>query len=178
MPGSFWVSGRCLRVSVMRFQDKFTSLRQVNNPNSWEKFQICCTDLYLIRFLPNFAVFCMFLWICGSATTRKFRSPDFELYHLHRTNWRLKICIWRIYFFSWSPKGDYISSVGHQKATWGVFLILNRAWAPEKFIHIFTCWAKQNKRTQIHFFCVSVAAFKVAVAWASPDQPSQSCCWV
>ena len=29
-----------------------------------------------------------------------------ELRHLHYTNWRLKICIWRLYFSSWSPKGD------------------------------------------------------------------------
>ena len=27
------VSGRCLHVSVMKFQDKFASLRQVNSPN-------------------------------------------------------------------------------------------------------------------------------------------------
>ena len=48
---------------------------------SWNKFQICCRDIYLIRFLPNFAVFCVFLWISrdlpefrGSATARKIRS--------------------------------------------------------------------------------------------------------
>ena len=56
-------------ISVTKFQDKFVSLRQVNSPNSWDKFQICCTDMYLIRFLLNFAVFCAFLWIpwgfCG-----------------------------------------------------------------------------------------------------------------
>ena len=28
------VSGRCLRILVSKFQDKFTSLRQVNSPNS------------------------------------------------------------------------------------------------------------------------------------------------
>ena len=36
------------------------NLRQVNSPNNWEKFQICSTDMYLIRFLPNVVVFCMF----------------------------------------------------------------------------------------------------------------------
>ena len=48
---------------------------------SWNKFQICCSGIYLIRFLPNFAVFCVFLWISrdlpdfrGSATARKIRS--------------------------------------------------------------------------------------------------------
>ena len=34
------VSGHCLRILVLKFQDKFTSLRQVNSPNSWEMFQI------------------------------------------------------------------------------------------------------------------------------------------
>ena len=57
------VSERCLHVSVTKFWDKFASLRQVNTPNSWDKFQNCCADMYLIRLLPNFAVFCVFLWI-------------------------------------------------------------------------------------------------------------------
>ena len=79
------VLGRCLHVLVTKFQDKFASLRQVNSPYSWNKFQICCTDMYLIRFLPNFAVFFMFLWILqdfadlpefhGSTTARNIRSP-------------------------------------------------------------------------------------------------------
>ena len=82
------VSGRCLHVSVTKFQDKVASLRQVNNPYSWNKFQICCTDTYLIRFLPNLAVFFVFLWISrdfadlpefrGSATARNIRSPVFS----------------------------------------------------------------------------------------------------
>ena len=55
------VSGRCLHVSVTKFQDKFASLQQVNSPNSLNKFQICCTDIYLIRIFPNFGVFCVFL---------------------------------------------------------------------------------------------------------------------
>ena len=80
------VSGRCLHVPVTKFQDKFANLRQVNSPYSWNKFQICCTDMYLIRFLPNFAVFFVFLWISrdfadlpqfrGSATARNIRSPE------------------------------------------------------------------------------------------------------
>ena len=57
------VSGCCLYISVTKFWDKFTSLRQVNSPSSWDKFQICCADMYLIRFILNFAVFCVFLWI-------------------------------------------------------------------------------------------------------------------
>ena len=26
--------------------------------------------------------------------------------HLHYTNWRLKICMWQLYFSSWSPEGN------------------------------------------------------------------------
>ena len=82
------VLGHCLHVSVTTFQDKFASLRQVNSPNSWDKFKKCCTDMYFIRFLPNFMVhvFCVFLWIsrhstvlpefCGSTTAQNIRRPD------------------------------------------------------------------------------------------------------
>ena len=55
------VSGHYLQVSETKYQDKFASLRQVNSPNGCDKFQICCTDMYLIRFLLNFAVFRVFL---------------------------------------------------------------------------------------------------------------------
>ena len=47
----------------MKFWHKFVRLRQVNTPCSWDKFQNCCTDIYLIRFLPNsryFVCFCEF----------------------------------------------------------------------------------------------------------------------
>ena len=96
------VSKRCLHVSVTKFQDKFTSLRRVNNPNSWQTFQTCCTDMYLIRFLPNFAVFCVFLWISRLCNPREIS----EALTVSFTNWRLKLCIWRLFFSSWSPKGD------------------------------------------------------------------------
>ena len=79
------VSGHCLHISVTKFQDKFASLWQGNSPYHWNKFQICCTDMYLIRFLPNFVVFFVFLWISldfadlpefhGSSTVRNIRSP-------------------------------------------------------------------------------------------------------
>ena len=51
----------CLLVAVTKFQDKFASLWQVNSPSSQEKFQICCTDMYLVGFLANFAVLRVFL---------------------------------------------------------------------------------------------------------------------
>ena len=54
---------------------KFASLRQVNTPSSWDKFQNCCTDMYLIRFLPNFAVFCVFLWISQLRDRAKHQKP-------------------------------------------------------------------------------------------------------
>ena len=69
------VSGCCLHFSVTKFQDKFTSLQQANSLSSWEKFQICCTDMYLIRFLPNFAVFCVFLWISRLCDRAKYEKP-------------------------------------------------------------------------------------------------------
>ena len=79
---------------MTKFQDKFTSLRQVNSPNSWEKFQICCTDMYLIRFLPNFAVFCVFLWISRLCDGAKCQKPwlwaaSFTLYKLATKNLHL-----------------------------------------------------------------------------------------
>ena len=79
---------------MTKFQDKFTSLRQVNSPNSWEKFQICFTDMYVIRFLPNFTVFCMFLWIsrlCDGAKYQKpwLRAASFTLHELATKNLHL-----------------------------------------------------------------------------------------
>ena len=70
------VSGHCLQVSVMNFQDKFVSLRQVNCLNSWDKFQICYSDTNLIRFLLNFALlFLHVFWeFHGSVTAQNMRS--------------------------------------------------------------------------------------------------------
>ena len=77
-----------LRLVVSEFRDvvytfKWRSFRinlhvygQVNSPNSWEKFQICCTDMYLIRFLPNFA----------ALRRREIPEalPDYELHHIYK----------------------------------------------------------------------------------------------
>ena len=68
-PGSY------LHVLVTKFQDKFASLRQVNSPNSRNKFQICFTDIYLIRFLPNFAGFRGFTWISRLRNIAKYQKP-------------------------------------------------------------------------------------------------------
>ena len=77
-PGSYGTL--CLLVAVTKFQDKFAFME-----SSQDKFQICCTDMYLVAFLTNFAVLRVFLWISrdsadvpkfrGSATARNFRSP-------------------------------------------------------------------------------------------------------
>ena len=67
----------------MKFQDRFASLRQLNSPNSRDKFQICCINFYLIRFLVNSAVIRMFFVnFAGlpelriSTTLLHIRSPD------------------------------------------------------------------------------------------------------
>ena len=61
--------------------DKFASSRQVNSPNSIDKLKMCCTEMYSVRFLVNFAVFFYFwdivdlLEICSSETKQNIRSP-------------------------------------------------------------------------------------------------------
>ena len=55
----------------MKFQDKFASLQQLHSPNCQDKFQICCIDMYVIRFLASFAVFSVFLWISRLQNPRK-----------------------------------------------------------------------------------------------------------
>ena len=84
------VLGRSLIV-VMKFQDRFASLRQLNSPNSRDKFQICCIDFYLIRFLVNSAVIRMFFvnfagvtWISHLHNLVTYQKPwCCELRHLH-----------------------------------------------------------------------------------------------
>ena len=77
------VSRHCLHISVTKFQDKFASLQQVNSPNSWNKFQICCTDIYLIRFLPNLAGFRRFTWISRLHDCSKYQKPWLYSLHVH-----------------------------------------------------------------------------------------------
>ena len=71
------------------FQGKLARLQQVSNPNSQDNFQVYCADIYLVRFLANFAGFRVFWWISrdfadlveirGSATARNIRSPVYYL---------------------------------------------------------------------------------------------------
>ena len=80
------VSGHWLLISVMNFHDKFASLRQVNSPNGWDKFQIM---LYRHIFDKISSEFCGILHVvvnfadlpeyCGSTTMRNIRSPGNNL---------------------------------------------------------------------------------------------------
>ena len=79
------VLGCCLLAAMTKFQGKLASLQQVSSPNSQDNFQICCADMYLVRFLANFTGFRMFLWIKrdfadlleirSSTTVQNIRSP-------------------------------------------------------------------------------------------------------
>ena len=51
------------------------TFRQVNSPNSWNKFQICCTDMNLIRYTLNLVVFFVFLWISQFRDRMKYQEP-------------------------------------------------------------------------------------------------------
>ena len=95
------VSGHCLHVSVTKFQDKFAEMnfiimlyRHVSH-KIWIKFCGILRAFVNIADLPEFHSF---------ATTRNITSP--ELRHLHYQNWRLKICIWWLYFSSCSPQAN------------------------------------------------------------------------
>ena len=54
------------------FHDKFASLRQVNSPNSQDKFQMCYTEAFGVHdfWNLNFAGFCRFLF-CHSTNIMK-----------------------------------------------------------------------------------------------------------
>ena len=81
-----------MHVSVTKFQDEIAeiSFKYVVKRHVFDK--ISTEFRGILRAFVNFA------------TSRNTTSP--ELGHFHDTNWRLKICIWRLYFSSWSPKGD------------------------------------------------------------------------
>ena len=98
-----WTNGKAFNImaSAQFFATKstpgsFGMLFAHFSPNSWNKFQICCTDMYLIRFQPNLAVFFVFLWIswdladlpefCGSATGWNIRSPVYTRTFLFTCN--------------------------------------------------------------------------------------------
>ena len=69
------VLGCCLLIVVMKFEDNFASLRQLNSPNSREKFQICCIDVYWTRFLANLVGVCRFTRILQLHGRTKYQKP-------------------------------------------------------------------------------------------------------
>ena len=46
----------------------------------WDNFQICCTDMYVIRFLLNFTVLCLLLWLSRIYLSSTASRPR-EMYH-------------------------------------------------------------------------------------------------
>ena len=122
------VSGRFLHVSVTKFQEKFASLRQVNSPNSWDKFQICCTDMYLIRLVLNFTVFRVFLWIFAAPLLLEVSEAlylwavSFTCYKLATTNLHLATIFLQLVtkrrpedFFNVEPWYQYKDFIGFNK---------------------------------------------------------------
>ena len=61
-------------IAVTKFQDKFASLWE-KQPFNQDKSQIRWTDMYLVRFLPNFAGFHWFAWISRLCNRVKFQKP-------------------------------------------------------------------------------------------------------
>ena len=80
-------------MAVTNFQDKFARLRQVNNSNSQDKFQICCTDMCLVEFQANFAVFRVFLSISRDfADIPEFRGSKKEGVSVNSKSTTIKEC--------------------------------------------------------------------------------------
>ena len=80
----------------MKFQDKFARSPQLNSPNSNDKFQIIVSKC---------------IWISRDfADLPEFFSSGTALNIIQTGNQKI-------------ASGDYISTVGHQKTTWGFFLI-------------------------------------------------------
>ena len=50
-------------LTLLLGQDPWASYENLFSLLGMNDFQIRCTDMYLIRFLVNFIVFCMFSWI-------------------------------------------------------------------------------------------------------------------
>ena len=137
----------------------------------------------------NFAGSCGFIGISWLRDHTKYQKPwYYELRHLHYSNWRLKICIWRLYFSSWSPKGDlriYIISslvLATEVYAWTVTLLSHKrsTRCPLIYHHLILtldwkfCWyilfhfvTKWNSKPW-HIFKVVIKALLCSV-WAHKD---------
>ena len=98
-------SGCCLHVSVTKFWDKFASLREVNSPNSWNKFQIIMLYRYVFDNIStkfhgiswvfmNFAGFHGFTRISRLRDNAKYQKP-----WLWEFGWHPHISTNKSYFF-------------------------------------------------------------------------------
>ena len=109
------VLGRCSLVVVIKFQDKFASLRQLNSPNNQDKFQICCIAMYYFVKISSES---HGIWH-GLVAFAEFRSSTLNI----RRQADTMSCV--IYIIQTGDQkfasGDYISPVGRQNATWGFF---------------------------------------------------------
>ena len=126
---SLVVSGRYSHVSVTKYEDKFASLGQVNSPNSWDKFQICCTDVFdkistefrgILRVFVNFAApllleisEALYLW-AASFTYYKLATKNL---HLATTFLRLVAKRRPKDFFNFEPwhKGKWKNKLTHKQ---------------------------------------------------------------
>ena len=69
----------CLHLVVMRFME---IKRPQYTEYSQDKFQICCIDMYLIRFLANLAAFRRFTWISRLHNSEKYQKLCFlDIYY-------------------------------------------------------------------------------------------------
>ena len=101
---------------MTKFQGKLACLQQVSNPNSQDNFQIYCADMYLVRFLADFAGFLVFWWISrdfadlveirGSTTTRNIRSPDIKWKVVLKLG-QVEICFGQVHVHKTSPQCIY-----------------------------------------------------------------------
>ena len=55
-------------------------------------------------YLQIYTDFCP--WYFQTIKTDRLHHTMSCVHHLHYTNWRLKICMWQLYFSSWSPEGN------------------------------------------------------------------------
>ena len=62
------------------FHDKFASLRQVNSPNSQDKFQMCYTEAFGVHdfWNLNFAGFCRFLFCHSTNIMKTIKKKEIE----------------------------------------------------------------------------------------------------
>ena len=94
--------GQCLLIAVMKFQETFACLRQLNSPNSWDKFHI-------LLFLQYFACFCEFpgfTWISRLHDRAEYQKPcitkESDGLHIHSTLSTMVLSI----FWTTTPRGN------------------------------------------------------------------------